>query len=120
MKWIPPRSVLLSFAGLIDCQIDYLFTLGDHAASLPDFIGKGCLHRDTDGNVCYQFGDDVKFDRKEDLLVLDEKQLSQSLSSAAKRKSAQATKRSLNYTPQKGQRRKGRKVTTNIKTSTPR
>ena len=120
VKWIPPRSVLLSFAGLIDCQIDYLFTLGDHAASLPDFIGKGCLHRDTDGNVCYQFGDDVKFDRKEDLLVLDEKQLSQTLSSAAKRKSAQATKRSLNYTPQKGLRRKGRKVTTNIKTSTPR
>lgn len=109
VKWIPPKSVLLQFASLIDCQIDYLFTLRDHAASLPDFIGKGCLQRDTDGNVYYQFGDD----RKEDLLILGEKQLSQTLSSAKQRKTAEATKRSLHYTPQKGLRRKGRKVTTN-------
>ena len=119
VKFTPPQSVLLSFARLIDCQTDYLLSLGDHAASLPDFIGKGCLHRDTDGNVCYKFGDYVKFDRKEYLLMLDEKQLSQTLSSATKRKSALANK-SLYYTPQKGLSRNGRKVTTHIKTSTPR
>ena len=73
-KWLPPRSVLLKFVKLIDCQIDYLFTLGHHEATLPDFVAKGCLLRDNFGNIYYDFGGEAKFSNKEDLLVLNERE----------------------------------------------
>lgn len=119
MKWVPPQSALQSFAQLIDCQIDYLFTLGDHEAVLPNFLDKGCLMRDEDGKVHYDFGDDVKFVNKEELLKIEEEVLSVTIQRASARQTARS-KRSLEYTPQKGQRRKDRKVSRKATTSTPR
>ena len=120
-KWLPPRSVLLKFVKLIDCQIDYLFTLGHHEATLPDFVAKGCLLRDNFGNIYYDFGGEAKFSNKEDLLVLNERELSQKLNMLMQsEKKKTTTKRSLQYTPQKGKRMKERRRITNPLTSTPR
>jgi hypothetical protein len=43
---------------LVDLQIEYLMTIGDHSAPLPDFLKPGCLVLDKDGTVRLNLGPD--------------------------------------------------------------
>ena len=57
--WMPPKEVLLRVAKLITLQIDYYLTAGTHDAGLPSFLESGCLKKTDDGEVEYDFGDQV-------------------------------------------------------------
>ncbi len=107
-KWMPPNSALDSIASLIDLQIEYLYTAGCHSAKLPNFILKGCLKEDGDGNIGYDLGDKVHIANPENLLEISEIQMKEIVRKARppsnpKGKSYTGSrKRGPEDTPQKG------------------
>ena len=112
--WLPPKSALEKVASLIDCQIQYMFTLWDHAAMLPDILGSGCLKKQQSGAIEYCLGNDSHIDSYQELLHMPEEELKKRVK-AAKIKVPRKTscdrtgkKRPPLETPQKGQRRKRR------------
>lgn len=54
--WMPPRSAIDQLADIVNLQILYLLTAGDHAAPLPDFLAYSCLKKSTTGEIEYDFG----------------------------------------------------------------
>ncbi|XP_070182538.1 uncharacterized protein, partial [Littorina saxatilis] len=112
-KWMPPVSALLQVAQLIDLQIQYLFTAGNHSAKLPDFLEHDCFIQDEKGRIRHNFGPERRAEELNELLVLDEEHLKRSLEMAKHNKG----KRLQDDTPQKGKRRKAAKRQL---TSTPR
>jgi hypothetical protein len=66
---------LKNVANLINCQIAYLLTLWKHDAVLPEFLNEGCLKKDGLGNIQFDFGGDVRVQKLEDLLTIDESEL---------------------------------------------
>ncbi len=111
-QWMPPSSALHQIALLVDYQIQYLLTAGDHAAYVPNFLEKGCLRKDSDGTVCYYLGPDAYVACPEHLLKIPDAEMKRLLKRARK---PIRRKRAADDTPQKGQRRKLKP-----KTSTPR
>ncbi|XP_045196479.2 uncharacterized protein LOC123551536 [Mercenaria mercenaria] len=71
-SWMPPPSAIESLIKLLNCQLEYMFTVWDHSAELPTFLGRGCLIKDENGDVSYDFGAGCRTDNKEDLLIIDE------------------------------------------------
>jgi hypothetical protein len=61
-------TALKNVANLINCQIAYLLTLWKHDAVLPEFLKEGCLRKDD-------FEGDVRVEKLEDLLTIDESEL---------------------------------------------
>ena len=57
-SWMPPLSAIQRLAELVDIQIQYLLTAGDHTAPLPDIAGCSCIAFDENSTV-YDFGPDV-------------------------------------------------------------
>ena len=92
-----PKSALLQFIKLINCQIQYLLTAWKHDAPLPDFIGSGCLMKDAEGNIQYKFGSDIRIGTREDVLTLPEDDIKILYSKKGKKK----RQRSANNTPTK-------------------
>ena len=72
---MPPVTALKNVANLINCQIAYLLTLWKHDAVLPEFLKEGCLKKDRLGNIQFDFGGDVRVEKLEDLLTIDESEL---------------------------------------------
>lgn len=123
---MPPESVLDHLVKLYDCQIEYLFTAGISNAKLPKFMEKGCLKKNDDGDVEFDFGNEVHIDGKYKLLTVTESELAAKIkkvskplkperTSDLKKNSKTGHKRQMKDTPQKGLRRK-----LGPKTSTPR
>ena len=42
---------------------------------LPEFLKEGCLKKDGLGNIQFDFGGDVRVEKLEDLLTIDESEL---------------------------------------------
>ncbi len=82
--WLPPASVLAHVAQIITLQIEYMLTIGEPEASLPDFLSKGCLRKTNTGQIKYNFGPDAYYNEA----------------------TIQPDKRPCDHTPLKGQRRK--------------
>ena len=57
--WMPPESAILRLGELVDLQIQYLLTSGDHAAPLPNVSECSCLQVQDDNTVSYDFGPDA-------------------------------------------------------------
>ncbi|XP_071123996.1 uncharacterized protein [Mytilus edulis] len=98
VSWMPSKSALLQFIKLINCQIQYLLTAWKHDAALPDFIGSGCLMKDSEGNIQYNFGSDIRIGTREDALTLPEDDIKILYSKKGKKKKRQ---RSAYNTPTK-------------------
>ena len=95
--WLPPAGVLSRLALLVQLQLDYLCTAGDHAAEAPIFIGT-CLQKNDDGDMEYDFGPESHISN------LDE--LPTELFASATVTLRKSMKRGKNTTPQKGRRQK--------------
>ena len=125
-NWLPPRSVLVKCATLLQCNVDYMLTAGYHSAESPQFLNYGCLKKGSDGSIQYDFGPDVRTDdiRRDLSLINTENIIAANRSMTTPKKKKRATKRTIVTTPQKnsanrtGQRRKSLK-TTFQNTSTP-
>ncbi|VDI27325.1 Hypothetical predicted protein [Mytilus galloprovincialis] len=59
-SWMPPECALTKMAKLVECQPQYLAIVWKHDANLPNFLEKVCLVKDSDGNVGYNFGENIK------------------------------------------------------------
>lgn len=68
-QWMPPKSALLQVAKLINCQIAYLFSVGNPNSKLPDFLTLGPFKKDVDG-LSYDLGPDVKIDNVQEILTI--------------------------------------------------
>ena len=96
-KWLPPESALQRLYEMLQLQIQYLETAGDHSACLPAFLNSSCLQRSVCGEIEYNFGPDVHFTSFDDL---------PDLTSIKKSTSRKDNKRQPDSTPQGGARRK--------------
>ena len=102
-KWMPPPTVLLHLANLIQCQIDYLSQVGCHDSLRINFMNKQCLKRNETGEVEFDFGVDSHIERWEDLLKIPTEELKVA---AMQAKVKVSRKRNLKKTPKKGRRKK--------------
>lgn len=91
-RWLPPESAIHKLGELLELQIRYLETAGRHDAHMPNFLDSSCLVKTTSGEIEYNFGPYSQFSALSDLPVV--------------LKTQKATKRQLNWTPQRGARRK--------------
>ena len=98
-KWLPPQSAIARLAELVQLQIEYLQTAGNHSSDMPNFLGVSCLRENRSGEIVYDFGNEAHFENLAEL------------PSVVKKK-----KRSMKGTPQGGARKKRNKPMT----STPR
>ncbi|VDI23771.1 Hypothetical predicted protein [Mytilus galloprovincialis] len=96
-------------AKLVECQLQYLATVWKHDANLPNFLEKGCLVKDSDGNVGYNFGENIKVSDPKEMLELSEDAIKSLMKTAKNRP------RSNHGTPTKQRKSKCRP-----KMSTPR
>ena len=112
-KWLPPKTALLMAGTLLQCQADYLLTVGKSSAPLPKFLERGCL-RKVEGEIEYHFGDDEHVDNWESLLVYSDPEILENLKRASVKQN-EPKKRRLDYTPKKGKSSKRSKP----KVSTP-
>ncbi|XP_046359594.2 uncharacterized protein LOC124137364 [Haliotis rufescens] len=114
--WLPPKSALDQICLLVDYQVEYLFLAGNHSAILPNFLQKGCLRKNKEGDVHYYLGDEVSTEKLEDLIQIPEATLLKRITDCKiPQKKLDKRKRTLEDTPQRGARRKQKPVT-----STPR
>ena len=113
--WLPPQQALHQLALLLECQIDYLFTAWHPDTKVPDFAAKGCLKVNEDGYEEYDLGEEVRVEKQETLLVLDEEELKKVLKASRRKSSQQRAKRGTQATP-----KKRRKIRRQLITSTPR
>lgn len=113
--WMPPESALTKLALLIQCQIDYLLTVGDSAASLPNFLDRGCLKK-VENQIEYDLGVDCRVENWKDLLHITDAELVTQVENAKLKQTKGKKKRTLESTPQKGRRKKKQRP----KTSTPK
>ena len=102
-KWMPPDRILDQVRGMIDWQIAYLFTAGSHSSNLPPDSGCWSL---------FSNDFDVRVESPEDLLVFSQEELKEAFFQAEL-----PVKRRQDNTPQKGQRRKKRVVSSTPKKS---
>lgn len=98
--WLPPESALLRLCDLLQLQVQYLETAGDHSACLPDFLSCSCLQKNSCGEIEYNFGPDAHFTSFKDL---PDQTL---IKRPATKKDSKDNKRQSDSTPQKGTRRK--------------
>ena len=113
--WLPPKHTLHQLALLLECQVEYLFTAWHPDTKVPNFAAKGCLKVNNDGFVEYDLGEEVRVEKQEDLLVLNDKELKDSLKASRKKQTQDTAKRGTQDTPQKR-----RKIKRRLITSTPR
>ena len=92
-RWMPPESALEHLAELVQLQIEYLKSLGNPKAFLPNFLAKSCLKKTSTGQVEYYFGPDSHMS-----LPMDIEHTPKTPMKMKKRMSV--------TTPQKGDRRK--------------
>ena len=92
-KWLPPETAINRLGELV--QIDYLQNAGIHEAVNPNFLLSNTLKQNSSGEIEYDFGPDSRFASFEELPCYQ----------PDKRKQGKR-KRQMNYTPQKGMRRK--------------
>ena len=112
---LPPKHTLHQLALLLECQVEYLFTAWHPDTKVPNFAAKGCLKVNNDGFVEYDLGEEVRVEKQEDLLVLNDKELKHSLKASRKKQTQDTAKRGTQDTPQKR-----RKIKRRLITSTPR
>ena len=104
--WLPPKSALQKLASLLEFQILYLETAGYHQAHLPDFSKCECLDIQN-GIVSYNFGANSHVATLEDLLPsITDKAAMDMTKPKVKTPRKNKLKRTLKYTPQKGNNRK--------------
>jgi hypothetical protein len=101
-KWLPPRTVLTKMASLIDLKIEYLLSVGQHDACLPNFLARGCLKKTSTGQIEYDFGVDCNISNLQLASTLND------VNVTPKKKK----KRSSVKTPQGGLRKKKSRITT--------
>ena len=65
-RWLPPETAVRRLAQLLELQIEYLDTVGNHGATLPDFLKKQCLRKTESGEVEYDFGPEACIDVNEE------------------------------------------------------
>ena len=95
-RWMPPESALERMAQLLNLQLQYMVTAGQHDAPRPDFISQDCLNKTSTGQVEYDFGGESK-------LSVDE---ISTLTGTDKTPVKQRSKRISAKTPQSGRRKK--------------
>ena len=81
-KWMPPEASLERLIQLINLQMEYLHSAGKHSSHLPNFLHYECLSKDKAGEVRYDFGPASSVSDVQDLLTIDEQELSASFASA--------------------------------------
>ena len=81
-KWMPPEASLERLIQLINLQMEYLHSAGKHSSHLPNFLQYECLSKDKAGEVRYDFGPASSVSDVQDLLTIDEQELSASFASA--------------------------------------
>ena len=72
-KWLPPpppppppphpekKPAFARYANLIKLQIECLQIAGHHQYSMPNFLGRKCLKKNTNGETEYDFGEESHF-----------------------------------------------------------
>ena len=100
-SWLPPKSALEKIGGLVNSQIEYLLSVCDHSAKLPDFIQNGGLKVNKDGTVDYDLGADCFISDPSEILTIPEDELKDKMKMPSKRTKKSKTKRYLELTPQK-------------------
>ncbi|XP_067660602.1 uncharacterized protein [Haliotis asinina] len=100
--WMPPKTALQKIVKLINCHIQYLMTVWNHEADLPDFIASGCLTKHKEGAIEYNLGPDVHCNEVEKLLGKSEREMERVMRDARK----QRNKRSCPETPDKQARKR--------------
>ena len=113
--WLPPKHALHQLALLLECQVEYLFTAWQPDTKVPNFAAKGCLKVNDDGFVQYDLGEEVRVEKQEELLVLTDKELNNSLKASRRKPTRHTAKRGTQETPQKRI-----KIKRQLITSTPR
>ena len=94
-QWLPPMSALHRLYELMQLQVQYLETAGNHAACLPSFLSTSCLQKNSCGEIEYNFGPDAHFATINDLP-----------DQTLVKKPKKVSKRQSDSTPQRGTRRK--------------
>ena len=82
--WLPPVCALRALVNLLNCQIDYLFTVWHHDALLPKFLERGCLRIDENGKVQYDFGTESRTENYTLLLTIEEEELKKKMTAHKK------------------------------------
>ncbi|CAC5405586.1 unnamed protein product [Mytilus coruscus] len=100
--WMPPESSLRQLAKLVQCQIDYLLTVFNPGASLPNFMASGCLKVRQDGSTIYNQGPNCHIDNRDNLITVSEETLANKLKAHTIPLNRKSGKRQLDDTPQKG------------------
>ena len=77
--WLPPLSAIRKVLCLVKSQIDYLLTVCNPNADLPDFIGNGGLRKTKEGDIVYDLGDEVRYNNENELLAIPDEVMSQRL-----------------------------------------
>ena len=113
--WLPPKHALHQLALLLECQVEYLFTAWQPDTKVPNFAAKGCLKVNDDGFVQYDLGEEVRVEKQEELLVLTDEELNNSLKASRRKPTGHTAKRGTQETPQKRI-----KIKRQLITSTPR
>ena len=124
-QFLPPMSCLSRIGNLINCQLEYLLTAGEHSAVTPKFLEYDCLERTESGKVVYNFGPEAKINIPEELRKLHELYLSkftpQPRPKAPGPKAAKTSKASKKRaTPSVPSTPRKSKKNRNVTTSTPR
>ena len=96
--WLPPTSALLKIACLINSQTQYLLTVCQHDASLPNFLENSGLQK-INGIIQYDLGPDCHVSPPNELLVLEEQQLFTRIGDV--QKSTTHKKRQIDVTPRR-------------------
>ena len=99
-KWLPPETAIRRLGELLQLQMTYLQSAGNHEAECLDVMQTHTLRQNSSGEMEYDFGSESRFQSLEALPVFKPPVL-------------KTKKRQQNTTPQKGRRRK------RIVTSTP-
>ena len=66
-KWLPPETARSYLCDLVQLQVQYLETAGNHSACLPAFLSRPCLQKNSCGEIEYNFGLDARFKTFKDL-----------------------------------------------------
>lgn len=74
-----PESSLRQLAKLVQCQVDYLLTVFDTGASLPNFMTSGSLKVRQDGSTIYNMGPNCHIDNRDNLITVPEETLADKL-----------------------------------------
>ena len=102
--WMPPVTALNVMYQVVNLQLKYMTLAGHHEAKLPNFQEPGCLKKDSDGVIGYNFGPDIKTTSPLMLITINESDLKVTMDRAKRRERKRA--RSCPATPKRRAKRK--------------